>query len=271
VNVVERITDDDIRLAEHAEVIRALGKRAVHDIIEIGRRLIEAKELAGHGGWLPWLEREFGWDERTAQRFISVGVKSDKLSDLNVPVSGLYLLAAPSTPDEVIDAVAERGDGERLSLKDIKQMIADASEAEQAKAEKRIAKLVAQHDVEVAELREAAEKEPGLSSEDIEALIDKAVEPLKKKIENYKKQLRKEPVKRVPDPHGLVAMRLRMALETLVEAMTHITPRQKIESQQVTTAVTGKSLRDGLAGDIKNARLIAAWLAQFLAEVDKIR
>jgi hypothetical protein len=31
------------RLAEHAEVIRALGKRASHDIIEIGWRLIECK------------------------------------------------------------------------------------------------------------------------------------------------------------------------------------------------------------------------------------
>lgn len=32
--------------------------------------------------------------------------KSRKLRDLNVPVSGLYLLAAPSTPAEVIEIAA---------------------------------------------------------------------------------------------------------------------------------------------------------------------
>jgi hypothetical protein len=31
-------------------------------------------------------------------------------ADLNVPISGLYLLAAPSTPAEVIDAVVERSE-----------------------------------------------------------------------------------------------------------------------------------------------------------------
>jgi hypothetical protein len=34
--------------------------------------------------------------------------KSDKLSDLELSVSGLYLLAAPSTPEEARDAVIER-------------------------------------------------------------------------------------------------------------------------------------------------------------------
>ena len=42
-------------LADHAEVIRTLGKRAFQDIVEIGRRLIEAKKICGHGkgfdGW----------------------------------------------------------------------------------------------------------------------------------------------------------------------------------------------------------------------------
>jgi hypothetical protein len=33
------VSPSEIKLAEHAEVIRTLGKRAVRDIIEIGRRL----------------------------------------------------------------------------------------------------------------------------------------------------------------------------------------------------------------------------------------
>src|ERR1700733_13547767 len=88
----------DAELAEHAEVIRALGKRAVNDIIEIGNRLIDAKKIAGHGGWVPWLEREFGWKVGTAENFMDVAKASAKFANfanLNLPISALYLLAAP--------------------------------------------------------------------------------------------------------------------------------------------------------------------------------
>jgi len=38
-------------------------------IIEIGRELIEAKKGVPHGRWLPWLEDEFGWSDRTARNY----------------------------------------------------------------------------------------------------------------------------------------------------------------------------------------------------------
>jgi hypothetical protein len=92
----------EIALAEHAAVIRALGKRVVGDIIEIGRRLSESKKLCGHGNWLPWLEREFGWGDDTALNYMRCAdlAISRNFRDLSIPVSGLYLLAAPSTPEE---------------------------------------------------------------------------------------------------------------------------------------------------------------------------
>ena len=124
------VAPENPELREHAEAIRALGKRVVGDIIEIGRRLIAAKALAGHGGWLPWLDREFGWKERAAQNFIAVAEaagKSAKFADLNVPVSALYLMAAPSTPSAVIEAVAERtAQRNRTSLPEVRTMIAAA-------------------------------------------------------------------------------------------------------------------------------------------------
>lgn len=117
-------TDDEAKLAEYANKIRTVGKRAV---FEIGKILIAAKARARHGRWLLWLEREFGWTDKTAQRMMSVAAKSDKLSNLTVPVSALYLLAAESTPAEVIEAIAEHSEqGERLSLAEVKKMIAEA-------------------------------------------------------------------------------------------------------------------------------------------------
>jgi hypothetical protein len=64
--------------------------------IEIGCRLAACKAELGHGNWLPWLDREFGWSDRTALNFMRVYemvTKSEKFSDLSLPVSSLYLLA----------------------------------------------------------------------------------------------------------------------------------------------------------------------------------
>ena len=70
-----------------------------------------------HGNWLPWIEREFGWSGQTARRFIQVAEAASKfnnLENLSVDVSGLYLLAAPSTPAEV-DVIADRHASDKCS------------------------------------------------------------------------------------------------------------------------------------------------------------
>jgi hypothetical protein len=119
--------DRERLLAENAEEIRKLGKRAVCDVTEIGRRLAEMKKICGHGNWLPWLRREFGWTDRHALNYIRVyelSLKSENFSDLGIPVSALYLLAAPSTPPEAVDEVIERAkSGERQAHAKIKGTI----------------------------------------------------------------------------------------------------------------------------------------------------
>ena len=120
-----RIRND--ALAEHSAEIRKLGKRAVQNIIEIGRRLTEAKKIVGWGNWLPWLEREFGWSERTAQNFMQVAelAESATVADLLVDFRGLYLLASPAIRNrhpEIIEAVAERSArGETTTSDEIKE------------------------------------------------------------------------------------------------------------------------------------------------------
>jgi Protein of unknown function (DUF3102) len=117
----------DPALAEHAKKIRGLGKRVVGDVIEIGALLTECKRIAGHGSWLPWLKREFGWTDKTAERFMSVHTlagKFDNLSNLELPLSGLYLLAAPSTPVKTRDDIIERAQaGERVAIAEVKRTI----------------------------------------------------------------------------------------------------------------------------------------------------
>ena len=124
--MTKRIPSDNRILAKHAAAIRRLGKRVVADVIEIGRLLTECKRTCRHGNWLPWLDREFGWTDDTALNFMRVYElsKSRKFRDLSLPLSGLYLLAAPSTPKEARDAIIERAQaGETAPVAEVKRTI----------------------------------------------------------------------------------------------------------------------------------------------------
>lgn len=117
--------DTAVFVQNQTSEIRSLIKRTGQDIIEIGRRLIEVKEKLQHGQFKQWLEAEFAWDERTARRFMSVprAFKTDKLSDLNIAPSALYILAAPSTPQQVKDEVlALAQDGTNITHKVAKEI-----------------------------------------------------------------------------------------------------------------------------------------------------
>ena len=114
-------------LAEHAAEIRKLGKQTVENVIEIGRRLAECKRIVGYGYWLSWLESEFAWSVDTAENFIQLAALSDeipKLSEFKIPLSGLYLLAKPSTPLEARAEIVERATvGALVTIADVKSAI----------------------------------------------------------------------------------------------------------------------------------------------------
>jgi hypothetical protein len=137
--------------------------QGVGDIIEIGRRLADAKQRCGHGNWLPWLEREFGWEETTARRFMTVydfAGKYGKLQDLNLPVSGLYALAAPSTPEEVRHAVIDRAaSGETLTHAQVKAMIEDARKKQDAEHKGELERKAESYERKINSLQEKAEKQ----------------------------------------------------------------------------------------------------------------
>lgn len=134
---------DETFCAQQAEAIRVLAKRTSADIIEIGQRLIAAHGRLQHGDWLPWLDQEFGWSERTAQRFMAVPAafrKYDRLSDLQINTEALFLLAAPSTPILARDAAIEAAEeGTRITKDEADKLIAKATRkaAEDAVAEAR--------------------------------------------------------------------------------------------------------------------------------------
>lgn len=101
--------DDPTRafVQEKVRGIHARLKRTAEDIVAIGQDLLEVKARLSYGHFVPWLQSEFEMTPRSAQRFMQVagkfGSRNDKLSFL--PASVLYELAAPSTPDTIVQMV----------------------------------------------------------------------------------------------------------------------------------------------------------------------
>ena len=153
-----------LSLTLQAAVIRTLGKRAVRDVIEIGRRLTDAKAIPGHGGWLPWLDSEFGWTEMTATRYMNMhklSLKSNTVLYLDLPMGALYLPAVPSTPAEVHDQAQQRSaNGEDLSAADVQKMIDDArvKDAENVEAKRRACEIRLRAERKAGQLLQGMEK-----------------------------------------------------------------------------------------------------------------
>lgn len=105
-------------------------------IVEIGRRLIRAKEILPHGQWAAWLAEKVEFSERTAQRFMRVANEYSNptpVSDLGL-TKALLLLQVPE--DERGEFVAKPHDvgGEektvaKMSKRELEKVIRERDEA----------------------------------------------------------------------------------------------------------------------------------------------
>ena len=91
-------------LAEKASAIRQHLHQSILSIVQAGMHLAEVKASLSHGQWLPWLEAEFHFSARTAERLISVYemVQEHSPGDIeHISQTALYALAQSNTPTEV--------------------------------------------------------------------------------------------------------------------------------------------------------------------------
>lgn len=126
-----------------AERIKLRLNRTVEDIIEIGRDLINVKESLPHGEFDKWIKAEFEMSKPTAVNFMMAYKKFGEQKNNNYffHPTVLYALAAPSTPDEVIEKAQEKAElGEKVKVEDIKKWKIEAQE-ERRKREEVEAKL----------------------------------------------------------------------------------------------------------------------------------
>ena len=101
--------------------------------IEIGRRLVEAKEMLNHGQWLPWLERETEFSSSSAARYMKVfeeygaaqlglfGPETNSPTLGNLSISNALRLL--ELPEDERESFAKEVDAEHLSARDLEALV----------------------------------------------------------------------------------------------------------------------------------------------------
>lgn len=177
---IETITGELLRLKQNL----------AHNIIDIGRRLNEAKAVLPHGEWLPWLEDQVHFSEKSAQNYMRVAREFPNpqlVADLGVR-KALALLELPPFERErfveennVIDMTSRELE-KAIRERDEARRAAEAALAEAKTAEESRAKMAA--DMEALENihRSALEGEARARQElervqaELQALRDKPVD-----------------------------------------------------------------------------------------------
>lgn len=116
-------TETSVIAQQRATEIRDLVRVSMENITRAGEKLVDVQtRLAryGSGTFQQWVTQEFQWSLRTAYNYIAVyerfGVHAN-FAQMDIALSALYLLAAPSTPEPVVQAVLARGTaGESVNL-----------------------------------------------------------------------------------------------------------------------------------------------------------
>jgi hypothetical protein len=131
-----------ITLAEIATQIKALEKRTIANVVEIGRLLHEASEKCEHGTYREWLKTEFSWSHDTARNYRSVynlaqKTKISSFAKFDVSISALYLIAKMPDGDPTRDTIIKAAQTGRVSY----AMASDIIEEAKAKASSDASKI----------------------------------------------------------------------------------------------------------------------------------
>jgi hypothetical protein len=122
-----------------AERVRKRLKNMSTEIIEIGRELREVKQRLEHGGFLKWVDKACQLSPRTAQLMMNAAEWVEGRHEIvtHLEPTAIYLLAAPSTPETVRNAVLSQIEqGQKLPSSAVKEMIRAAKAAKLTPREK---------------------------------------------------------------------------------------------------------------------------------------
>ena len=173
------------------EEIQFYKAQAGASIVEIGKRLIEAKEKLEHGEWLPWLSEKVNFSESMAQRFMRVAreyANPAPVRDLGLS-KALILLEVEEEKREQFLQERHSVNGEEktvyeMSRKELEQAVRERDEAQdRAKTvEKDLSDQLKEAKAQAADYAEALEKAKAQAAEEAIRAKEEA-ERLRKELE----------------------------------------------------------------------------------------
>lgn len=115
-------------------------KLLIYNSIEIGRRLVEAKEIVDHGEWGKWLENEVSYSKSTANNLMKIfkeygadqinligdNLKSQAFGDLSYSQAVVLLGIAPEEREQFI----EENNINEMSTRELKKVIDEKKKLE---------------------------------------------------------------------------------------------------------------------------------------------
>jgi Protein of unknown function (DUF3102) len=112
-------TDTANALRERRAEIRGAVKKTAEAVIAIGRNLIAAKRILGHGRFVDWVEMECGFRIRTAQNYMAISRLSAKYAFVGyLPVGTVLRLARSRVRRELLDRISTSMDTRRPLTED---------------------------------------------------------------------------------------------------------------------------------------------------------
>jgi hypothetical protein len=98
-------------LPQIAKAIKALEKRTIRDIVEIGKLLHEAEQQCEHGEYMKWMSQNFDFSHDSSLHYrnaysLSRNPKCSDFARWNISVAGFYLIAATMNKGDVGAATA---------------------------------------------------------------------------------------------------------------------------------------------------------------------
>lgn len=153
------------------EEILFYKRQAGGAIIEIGKRLLEAKSQLSHGEWLPWLREKVDISERRAQDFMRIAreySKSAEIADLGAS-KALALLALPESERAEFASGTHLVNGAEKSVSEM-----TAKELKTAIEERDKARREAEEQKAAAEAAEASRAKMEQDMRQLKGLLDAA-------------------------------------------------------------------------------------------------
>ena len=153
-------------------------------ILEIGKRLNEAKAQLDHGEWTAWLSEKVEFSEASAQRFMRLAREYSNpspVTDLG-PSKALLLLALPENEREDFAAQKHMVNGEEktvseMSKRELEKVIKERDEAERiAKEHQKTAEQLRKELIEAKETAEAARSQLREAKEELEEIQKHPIE-----------------------------------------------------------------------------------------------